>query len=104
MLTKGKSDPMRRAKIDRNEAERIAVAALAFLAGDHGRLTRFLDVTGLAPARIRDAAGEPGFLAAVLDHLVGDDELIVGLAVDLRIRPEDVVEAQRVLSPGEAPV
>ena len=95
---------MRRAKIDRNEAERIAVAALAFLAGDHGRLTRFLDVTGLAPARIRDAAGEPDFLAAVLDHLVGDDELIVGLAVDLRIRPEDVVEAQRVLSPGEAPV
>ena len=95
---------MRRAKIDRNEAERIAVAALAFLAGDHGRLTRFLDVTGLAPARIRDAAGEPGFLAAVLDHLVGDDELIVGLAEDLRIRPEDVVEARRVLSPGEAPV
>ena len=95
---------MRRAKIDRNEAERIAVAALAFLAGDHGRLTRFLDVTGLAPARIRDAAGEPGFLAAVLDHLVGDDELIVGLAEDLRIRPEDVVEAQRVLSPGEVPV
>jgi hypothetical protein len=103
-LTKGKSDPMRRAKIDRNEAERIAVAALAFLAGDHGCLTRFLDVTGLAPARIRDAAGEPDFLAAVLDHLVGDDELIVGLAEDLRIRPEDVVEAQRVLSPGEAPV
>jgi hypothetical protein len=104
VLTKGKFGPMRRAKIDRNEAERIAVAALAFLAGDHGRLTRFLDVTGLAPARIRDAAGEPGFLAAVLDHLVGDDELIVGLAEDLRIRPEDVVEAQRVLSPGEAPV
>ena len=92
---------MRRAKIDRNEAERIAVAALAFLAGDHGRLTRFLDVTGLAPARIRDAAGEPGFLAAVLDHLAGDDELIVGLAGLLRIRPEDVVEARRVLSPGE---
>lgn len=95
---------MRRAKIDRNEAERIAVAALAFLAGDHGRLTRFLDVTGLAPARIRDAAGEPGFLAAVRAYLVGDDELIVGLAEDLRIRPEDVVEARRVLSPGEAPV
>ena len=95
---------MRRAKIDRDEAERIAVAALAFLAGDHGRLTRFLDVTGLSPSRIRDAAGEPGFLAAVLDHLVGDDELILGLAADLRIRPEDVVEAQRVLSPGEASV
>jgi Protein of unknown function (DUF3572) len=95
---------MRRATIDRNGAERIAIAALAFLAGDHGRLTRFLDVSGLAPARIRDAAGEPGFLAAVLDHLVGDDELIGGLAEDLRIRPEDVVEAQRVLSPGEVPV
>jgi uncharacterized protein DUF3572 len=103
VLTKGKSDPMRRATIDRNGAERIAVAALAFLAGDHGRLTRFLDVSGLAPARIRDAAGEPGFLAAVLDYFVDEDELIVGLAGNLQIRPEDVMEARRVLSPGEAP-
>ena len=37
--------------------------------------------------------------AAVLDYLVGDDALIVGLAQDLRVRPEDVVEARRTLSP-----
>jgi hypothetical protein len=91
---------MRRETIDKEGAERIAVAALAYLAGDHGRLMPFLDVTGLSPARIRDAAGEPGFLAAVLDYLVGDDALIVGLAGELGVKPEAVVEARRTLSPN----
>jgi hypothetical protein len=91
---------MRRETIDKEGAERIAVAALAYLAEDHGRLTRFLDVTGLSPAGIRDAAAEPGFLAAVLDYLVGDDALIVGLAGELGVKPEVIVEARRTLSPG----
>jgi len=39
----------------------------------------------------------------VLDYFVGEDELIVGLAGNLQIRPEDVMEARRMLSPGEAP-
>lgn len=93
---------MRRAMLDRDGAERIAVAALTFLAEDDERMTRFLGVTGLAPDGIRAAAAEPGFLPAVLDYLVGDDALILGLARALRIRPEDVAYAQRVLSPDEA--
>jgi len=94
---------MRRPTIDRDGAERVAFAALAFLAADGERLGRFLAVTGLEPARIRAAATEPGFLSAVLDHLVGDDELIVGLARELGVRPEDVAEARRILSGGDAP-
>jgi hypothetical protein len=98
---KGKPGPIRPGVLGRDEAERIAVAALSYLAADHERLTRFLDVTGLHPGEIRSAATEPGFLAAVLDHLCGDDALIVGLAAELGVRPERVAGARRVLSPEE---
>ncbi len=92
---------MARVRLGRDGAEQIAVSALGFLSADDERLRRFLDVTGLRPDRMRDAAAEPGFLAAVLDYLVGDDELIVGLARELEVKPEEVALAQQVLSPGE---
>ena len=42
------------------EAERIAIKALAFLAADAERLGRFLGTTGLGPQELREKAGAAG--------------------------------------------
>jgi hypothetical protein len=71
------------------------------LASDEERLQRFLDLSGLDPTTIRDASGEPGFLAGVLDHLASHEELLLAFAEASERRPEAVMAARRVLSPSE---
>ena len=89
--------------LDRPAAEDIAIKALTFLTGDPERLARFLALTGLGPETIRAAAGSPGFLKAVLDHVAGHEELLVSLAGEIGTRPETIVAARRLLAaPGEA--
>ena len=91
-----------RKTLDRPAAEDIAVNALTLLTRDQERLARFLALTGLGPETIRAAAGSPGFLKAVLDHVAGHEDLLVGLADEMGTRPETIVEARRVLAgPGE---
>ena len=82
----------------RDAAEAVAVAALSFLAADPDRLGGFLAQTGLGPDAIRAAAGEPGFLAGVLDHIVGDEPLLVAFAAHEGIDPFDVTRAQTALA------
>ena len=77
----------------------MAVEVLNALVQDPERLGRFLAVSGLDPATIRVAASGPGFLAAVLDHVASDENLLIGIAGDLRISPERLMKARAVLSP-----
>mgnify|MGYP003394436428 CR=1 FL=1 len=42
---------------------------------------RFLSATGLTPDQIREQVEQPGFLAAVLEHLVGDVAVLQAGAV-----------------------
>jgi len=77
-----------RARFGRSEAEE-AVQALTYLAADESRLTRFLALIGLDPGTIRASAGSPGFLAAVLDHVAGDEALLLGLAQATAVARDD---------------
>jgi hypothetical protein len=79
-------------------ANEIAVQGLAFLAEDIDRLGRFLALSGLDPATIREAAREPGFLAGVLDHIMGDESLLVAFAAGNQLRPQQIVEARNILA------
>jgi hypothetical protein len=83
------------------EAEAIACGALAFLADNERRLGRFLDETGLRPETIRAAASEPGFLAAVLQHVAGDEALLLDVARGLDLPPERITRALQRLSPAD---
>lgn len=78
-------------------AEGIAAQGLAFLAGEPVRLARFLTDTGLTPERIREQAASPEFLAAVLEHMVGDESLLLVFAASTSVAPETVVPALAVL-------
>jgi hypothetical protein len=53
----------KRPKPTRSGAEGLAVAALAFVAQEPERLRRFLDLSGLDPANLRQAAAERAFWA-----------------------------------------
>lgn len=79
-------------------AEELAIAALGFIAAEPERLGRFLALTGIGPASIRDVAREPQFLLGVLDHVAGDERLLLAFAADNDIDPETVMRAHNVLA------
>jgi hypothetical protein len=84
------------------EAERLALEAFAYITADEDRLFRFIDMTGIRPDSIREVASQPGFLVAVLDHVLSEDEMVLGLAAQLGIKPERVAEARHRLQPPES--
>ena len=75
----------------------LAVQALGFLAEEPERLEAFLSVTGLGRDDIRAAAREEGFLAGVLDHMLGDENLLVAFAAGAGIDPSSVARARQAL-------
>jgi len=83
------------------EAEIVAINAIGFLAADAERLQRFLDLSGLDVAAIRAGAASPAFLGGILDHLLGDESLLLVFAEDQQLRPERIAELRRKL-PGAA--
>jgi hypothetical protein len=89
---------------DRKEAAtELAIAALSFLAAEPERLERFLALTGLGPQSLRAAAREPSFLLGVLDHVAGDETLLLAFASENAINPKDVGRARHALAehPGQ---
>lgn len=76
----------------------IAIGALGFLAEDAARLSRFLDITGLNPATLREAASEPRFLASVLDYLMADESLMLAFAAHQGTSPETIAAASAALA------
>jgi hypothetical protein len=80
-------------------AESIAIEVLTFLGGNPARLDRFLALSGLERDNLRAAAGEPGFLAAILDHLASDESLFLAFAANAGHAPATIAKARDILSP-----
>jgi hypothetical protein len=83
-----------------SDAETLAVAGLVFLASDTERLEPFLSLSGLNPGNIRAAATDPGFLRAVLEHIVADESLLMAFAANEQRDPADVLRALHKLGGG----
>lgn len=83
--------------MDADAAEEVAVAALVFIANDEERLGRFIDLTGIAADRMREAAAQPGFFRGVLQHVVDWQPLLLEFAAAEGMAPEDVVAAATAL-------
>jgi hypothetical protein len=91
--------------MDADQAEGIAREALTFLADDVPRLGRFLALTGVGPAELRQEARNPRMLAAVLNHLLQDESLLLVFAASHGIAAELIAPAQSTLEQqaNEAP-
>jgi hypothetical protein len=85
-------------KARRAAAEELAVAALSFIAAEPERLGRFLALTGMASDSIRAAAREPQFLVGVLDHVAGEEQLLLAFAAENQLDPEAVMRARDALA------
>jgi hypothetical protein len=81
----------------------LAISALAFFAADTTRLERFLNVTGLGPHNLREAARDPAFLGSVLDYLATDEPLLLAFAAEAGIEPDRIVRARQALAGADLP-
>lgn len=88
--------------VDGDAAAEIAYRALAFLADDGERVQRFLSLTGVDPTDLRRLAPQPAFQLAILDHLAGDEELLVAFAAGAGLAPETIGYARQALGGGDA--
>jgi hypothetical protein len=85
-------------RIDRERAEKLAIQALSYLAGDPEQLGRFLALSGLGPETLRTASRDPHFLAGVLDFVAGDERLLLAFADDAEAKPQEIMQARTVLA------
>lgn len=91
---------LRRSDQSKGGAEQMAAEVLAFLAGEEDRLQRFAALAGIDLGQIRDLAGQPEFLTAIMEHLMGDEPLLLAFAAHAGVRPEAVVRAAHALGAG----
>ena len=82
----------------REVAEIVAVQALSFVAGDAGRLGAFLAESGIGPETLRQAAGDPHFLASVLDFVMRDDATVKAFASASQLHPTNIAAAHQALN------
>ncbi len=78
-----------------DHAASLAIEALSFVAADAVLFNRFLRLTGLELENLREAAGEPAFLAGVLDFVINDESTLTDFAAQADVRPQDVIAARR---------
>jgi Protein of unknown function (DUF3572) len=75
----------------------LAASALGFLASDSERLQRFLNLTGLGPHNLREAAQDPAFHGSVLEYILADEELLLRFAANSGLEPETIALAYEAL-------
>lgn len=91
----------RTAPMDQQAAEELAIAALGFIAADPVLLPRFLALTGIEAGAIRQAAGEPGFLAGVLQFIRAHEPTLTAFCDASGIPAHQVAAALRALPFGD---
>lgn len=84
--------------INVDHAEQIAAQALGYLAQNGELLSRFMGLTGLTVETLRQDAGKHHVLASVLDHILGDESLLLAFAATAAIEPGLVASARARLS------
>ena len=80
-----------------NDAEALALAALAATLTDERRARRFLDLTGLDVEELRSRAGERSLLAATLMFLENHEPDLVAVAQAIGTTPKSIVAARAEL-------
>jgi hypothetical protein len=80
-----------------NDPSALALRALAATLGDQRLASRFLSLSGIEPPELRQRAGDPVVLAALLRFLEAHEPDLVAIAHELGVKPEALVTARREL-------
>ena len=80
-----------------NDAETLALSALAATLTDERRARRFLDLSGIDTEDLRRRASEPSLLAALLRFLEAHEPDLIDVAEAIGVKPQDLVAAREEL-------
>ena len=80
-----------------NDAETLALSALAATLTDERRAQRFLDLSGIDTEDLRSRAAEPDLLAALLRFLEAHEPDLIEVAEAVGVKPADLVAAREEL-------
>ena len=86
--------------MQQDEAESIALKALAWLAGNDELMPVFLGATGASADELRSQADNPAFLASVLDFLATDDAWIMAFCNAEGLPNESIMRARHAMPGG----
>lgn len=80
-----------------NDAETLALSALAATLTDERRAQRFLDLSGIDTENLRRRAAEPALLAALLRFLEAHEPDLIDVAGAIGVKPEELIVAREEL-------
>ena len=80
------------------DAETIGVEALSFMASNPEVLRRFLDVTGMEPGQLREAASKPSFFVGLLDFILAHEPTVLDFAAAAELDPTEIGMAREKLA------
>ena len=80
-----------------NDAETLALSALAATLTDERRAQRFLDLSGIDTDDLRSRAADPDVLAALLRFLEAHEPDLIDVADAIGAKPADLVAAREEL-------
>ena len=80
-----------------NDAETLALTALAAVLGDQRLADRFLSLSGLGIPDLRHRAGDRDVLAALLGFLEAHEPDLMAVAADIGSTPDALVAARAQL-------
>lgn len=80
-----------------NDAETLALSALAATLTDERRARRFLDLSGIDTEELRLQAEEPALLAALLRFLEAHEPDLIDVADAMGVKPAELVAAREDL-------
>lgn len=75
-------------KLSVEDAEAVALKAIAFIAGDEELMPGFLGLTGCGAEELRARLAERAFLASVLDFILADESSTLRFAETAGLAPE----------------
>jgi uncharacterized protein DUF3572 len=82
-------------------AEILALDALAWMASEPEVMQAFLDMTGAGISDLDSHSPDPQFLGSVLEFLMNSDKNILEFAGSAGIAPESIAEARSALPGGD---
>jgi len=80
-----------------NEAETLALSALATTLTDERRARRFLDLSGIETEELRRRVAEPTLLAALIRFLEAHEPDLIDVAETIGVPPHELVAAREEL-------
>ncbi len=79
------------------DAQTIALNAIAYIAADDELLSRFVALSGCGMDTIRERIGDPALLGGVLDFILGDEPTLLAFVDREELTPETPMAARHKL-------